>query len=49
MITYDSKTSLETLSAADVRESLATYYNTRAESMEDSAEVFVNTHMFSHL
>ena len=41
LILYDQQTSLVTLSASDFRTSLATYYNTRANDMEDSYEVFV--------
>lgn len=49
MINYESKASLETLNAADLRASLAAYYNTRADDMEDSSEVFVFEHSSSHL
>lgn len=48
MINYDSKSSLETLSAADLRSALAAYYNKRANDMEDSSEVFVCVHAFFH-
>ena len=46
LINYESKSSLETLSAADLRASLAAYYGTRADDMEDSSEVFVSVHAF---
>ena len=34
------------MSAADLRASLAAYYGTRADDMEDSSEVFVSVHAF---
>lgn len=49
LINYESKSSLETMSAADLRASLAAYYGTRADDMEDSSEVFVSVHAFFHL
>lgn len=41
MILYDQQTQLTPLSAMDFRNSLAEHYNTRANDMEDSYEVFV--------
>ena len=47
MILYDKQTTRVPLSATEFRNSLAEFYNTRANDMEDSYEVFVIAIHFS--